>query len=150
MRRALILATVALTSYALALSAQMKHGKKGGIKLSRIAGTWQTKTMVGPKDSVVTTGVITATADPTGWTMTFPGHDPVPMRVVATGGDSVVTEAGPYPSILRPGETVTLLRNVGHYKGNSMWGTFEAHYASGTVLSGKTAATRSKNTKKKK
>jgi hypothetical protein len=149
MRRALILSTLALTSYALSLSAQMKHGGKGGIKLSRVAGTWQTKSMVGPKDSVVTTGVVTATADPNGWTMTFPGHDAIPLRVVATGGDSVVTEAGPYPSILRPGETVNLLRVVGHYKKNAMHGTFEAHYASGTVLSGTTAGTRSKNKKKK-
>ena len=40
----------------------------------------------------------TATADTSGWTLTFPNRKPVPVRVVAVDGDSIVTEAGPYES----------------------------------------------------
>jgi hypothetical protein len=36
---------------------------------------------------------------------------------------------GPYPSMLRKGQTVTLLHSVGHYKGDMMTGWFEAHYS---------------------
>ena len=139
MRRTLMVsavALVALTSSALA---------QGGIKLSDVAGTWLTKSMVGPKDSVVTTSLMSAAADDKAWRLHLRGgHEPVAVRVVAVGGDSVVTEAGPFPSVLRPGQTVNLLRAVGHYQGDAMSGTFEAHYASGDVLKGKMAATRKK------
>jgi hypothetical protein len=144
MRRAVIVSTLALTSYALAAWAQGAPAAPGGIKLSDVAGTWATKSMVGPKDSVVTTTLVTATADGKGWTLHFRNHEPVPLRVVAIGGDSVVTEAGPFASVLRPGQTVTLLRVIGHYKGDAMTGTFESHYGSGDVLKGKTQATRKK------
>jgi hypothetical protein len=138
MRSMLLASAVALASYASSANAQV------AIKLSDVAGTWASKSMVGPKDSVITQGQLTATADGKGWTLKYPGHDPISLRVVASGGDSIVTEAGPYPSIVRPGQTVTLLHIVGHYKGNTMWGTFEAHYSTGDVLRGKTTATREK------
>jgi hypothetical protein len=116
----------------------------GGTKLADVVGVWDSKTMVGPKDSVVLADVVTATADGK-WTIAFPGRkDAVPMRVVATGGDSIVVEAGPYPSALRAGSTVKLLRMVGHYKGNEMWGTFTATYDKGADASGKVSATRRK------
>ena len=99
--------------------------------------------MVGPKDSVVVTSVVTATADGKGWTIKLAKRDPIPARIVAVGGDSVVMEAGPYESILRPGQMVTT-HNVGHYKGDTMTGTVEARYASGDVLRGKSVATRRK------
>jgi hypothetical protein len=76
--------------------------------------------------------------------MTFPKRDPIPARIVAMGGDSVVIEAGPYPSILRANQTVKLLHSVYHSKGSTMTGTFEAQYGGGDVLKGKTAATRAK------
>jgi len=100
--------------------------------------------MVGPKDSVVATFVLTIAADGKSATMRFPNRDPIPVHILATGGDSVVTEAGPFPSVLRPGQTVTSLRAIGHYKGNTMTGTFEAHYANGDVVKGKNVATREK------
>lgn len=136
MRSVLIVSALALAGHASVAVAQ-------AIKLSDVAGTWVSKSMVGPKDSVIQ-GRLTATADGKGWNLKYPGHDSIALRVVATGGDSIVTEAGPYPSILRPGVTVTLLRIVGHYKGNAMTGTFEAHYSSGDVIHGKTTATREK------
>lgn len=144
MRRAVMISTLALATYALAAWGQGVPAAQSGIKLSDVAGTWATKTMVGPKDSVVLTGVFTATADGKGGSMQFPNHEPIATRVVAIGGDSVVTEAGPYPSALRAGQTVTLLRTISHYKGDVMTGTFEAHYSSGDVVKGKITGTRKK------
>ncbi|HTR22323.1 MAG TPA: hypothetical protein VMH88_15850 [Gemmatimonadales bacterium] len=140
MRRSLLLSAAMLTGLTAAAVAQQPAA---GIKLSDVAGVWDSKTMMGPKDSVVITIVITATADAKGWTMTN-GKNVVPVRVVSSGGDSIVTEAGPYPSYLRPGATVTLLRTVGHYKGNEMWGSFTATYATGDKISGKVSAMRRK------
>ena len=144
MRPVLLLSAAALAGHATLAGAQkpapMRHE---GIKLTDVAGTWDGKSMVGPKDSVVATFVVTATADGKGWTMKLPDRDPIPTRILAMGGDSIVTESGPFQSILRPGQMVTT-RTLGHYKGDAMTGTFEAHYASGDVLRGKAAATRRK------
>jgi len=131
MRLAIVLAAVSLQA-----------AQSGGITLSDVAGTWKVRSMVGPKDSVVAQSVTVATADPKGWIMRLEARPPIPMRIVAVGGDSIVTEAGPYPSILRKGLTVTVLRNVTHYKGDTMTGTFEAHYSSGDVFRGKTEGRR--------
>jgi len=150
MRRAVMISTLALTSYALTAWAQAAPAAPAaapaaqGIKLSDVAGTWTVKTLVGPKDSVVITTVVTLTADGKGSTMVIPNRDPVPVRLVAVGGDSVVTEAGPYPSALRPGQTVTLLHLVTHYKGDTSTGTLEAKYSSGDVFKARTAGTRKK------
>ena len=38
---------------------------------------------------------MTATAYTTGWMIDLPGRDPMPMRILAAGGDSVVSEIGP-------------------------------------------------------
>jgi hypothetical protein len=135
MRRVLLASAVVVIAYPMT-------GRAQSIKLSDVAGTWESTTMVGPNDSVVSHSVTMATAGKKGWTLTFPGRDPIPLRVVAVGGDSVVTEAGPFPSVLRPGQTVTLLHSVNHYSGNTAHGTFVSHYASGTTLQGKTTATR--------
>jgi len=107
-------------------------------------GTWNATTMMGPKDSVVAVYVLKVAADGKSATIKFPGRDPIPTRVVVNAGDSIVTETGPYPSILRPGQTVTLLRSVGHYSGNTMTGTFEAKYSNGDVVKGKSKARRAK------
>jgi hypothetical protein len=143
MRRALLVSAALVTCCAVAVRAQ-NPVSGGTIKLSDVAGTWANKAMVGPKDSVVVPSVITATADGKGWTMEFPNRDPIPVRVVAIGGDSIVTEAGPYPSMLRPGQTVQVLHTIGHYKGDKMTGTFEARYAPGDVVRGRIEATRMK------
>src|SRR5215470_14020982 len=110
MRHAVIVSVV-LAGVAAPASAQ-----QSGIKLADVAGVWHEKTMLGAKDSVVLTVALKATATDKGWTMTCAGHAPVPVRVVSVGGDSVITEAGPYPSCLRAGATVTALRTVTHFK----------------------------------
>jgi hypothetical protein len=142
MRRTFFLSAAVLAGLTAAATAQQP---RAGIKLSDVAGVWNSKTMVGPKDSVVATTVWTTTADGKGWTMVFPNRAaPVQVRVVSMGGDSIVTEAGPFPSYLRPGQTVTLLHTVGHYKGDQMWGSSTAQYASGDKVTFKVTATRRK------
>jgi hypothetical protein len=141
MSRILSLAALLLAGLGSAAFAQQPGAS---IKPSDVAGVWDAKSMVGPQDSVVATSVLIATADTSGWTMKLEGRDLIAVRVVLMGGDSIVTEAGPYPSILRPGLSVTVLRNVSHYKGGQMWGTFEALYSSGDKFSGKVSATRRK------
>jgi len=111
------------------------------LKLSDVAGLWHAQAMIGPRDSVVTTLELVETANDKGWTMTFPKAAPVPVRVITVGGDSVVTEAGPYPSTSRPGQTV-VLRTVGHYRGDEMWGSFEATYSVSGKVRGKIRAKR--------
>jgi len=113
-----------------------------GAQTPAAAGTWAGSTMIGPKDSVVATYVLMVAPDGKSATMKFPNRDPIPARIVAIGGDSIVTEAGPYPSVLRPGQTVKLLRNVAHVRGSKMSGTFEAQYNDGSTVKGKTQATR--------
>jgi hypothetical protein len=141
MRHALLL-SAALAGFSAVAGAQQAAA---GIKLSDVAGVWDGKSMMGPKDSVVVTSVMTLTADGKGWTLAFPNRaEPVSVRVVSMGGDSIVTEAGPYPSALRPGVTVKLLQMVGHYKGNEMWGTWAAQYDGGDKAAGKLSGTRRK------
>jgi hypothetical protein len=139
MRRT-ILCTAALLA-CITAAAEAQKATTPGIKLADIAGTWYSKTL-GPKDSVLATTVLTTTADGKGWTMAFATGDPVALRVVSSAGDSVVTEAGPFPSRVRQGQTVTLLHSVSHYKGNEMWGTSRAQYSTGDTLTFKVTATR--------
>lgn len=141
MRRTILCTAAALACITAAATAQAAQPAGPGIKLADVAGTWDSKTM-GPKDSVIATTVLAITANGKGWTMTFPTGAPVAVRVLSSAGDSVVTEAGPFPSHVRPGQTVTLLHTVGHYKGNEMWGTSHAQYAGGDTLSFKITATR--------
>jgi hypothetical protein len=70
---------------------------------------------------------LSATADTSGWTLTRPDGKTVPVRVVAVGGDSVITEAGPYESALRKGVQVRS-RMVLRFEGGKLVGTNEARY----------------------
>jgi hypothetical protein len=86
---------------------------------------------------------LTATADANGWVTHLAGRDSIPTRVVAMGGDSVVTEAGPFQSVARPGQTVTTHETL-HFKDDAVWGTIEARYSNGEVVKGAVKGTRSK------
>jgi len=151
MRSILLFSAIAVAVVAAPASAQNPppapapavQAQRAGIKLADVAGRWEGRSMLGPKDSVIVTYTITATADGKGWTIAFPSRDPVPMRILTVGGDSIVAEAGPFASVVRPGQMVTT-RTVYHFAGDTATGTVEAHYASGDVLRGKTAATRKK------
>jgi hypothetical protein len=73
--------------------------------LADMAGTWHVSSKVEGSDKVVTYDlVITDSRD--GWSLKFPNRDPIPVRVIAVEGDSVVSEAGPFESVLRKGVQV--------------------------------------------
>lgn len=108
--------------------------------LADFAGRWEGKAVLAPRETVVVPYVLTDTGDTRSWTLTFPSRDPIRIRVVTAGGDSLVTEAGPLASILGPGHGMTRLRTILHYGGNVLTGTVEVRYASGRVVRGKTEA----------
>jgi hypothetical protein len=86
------------------------------------AGSWEGRSLEG--DSVVATWRMTTTADTTGWTLTFPDAQPIPMRVVATAGDSVITEFGPFESPVTKQQV--RVRSVGRMEGRDRQaGTYE-------------------------
>ena len=115
----------------------------GTIKLSDVAGVWDYRATVGATSRTVVASVLTATGTTTGWTIKHENDPAVPVRVLEVGGDTIVAEAGPYPSTLRPGQTVSRLHIVLHYDGgDTMHGAFDAHYASGDVISGRVDAVR--------
>ena len=78
-------------------------------------------------DSVLVTFELMATADTTGWMQHFAGRDPIPMRVLAVAGDSVITETGPFESVLRPGVQVTT-HSVMRLQDGRLVGTTIARY----------------------
>jgi hypothetical protein len=101
------------------------------IMMADVAGTWDVKVMPEVGDSTLLTYEMTATGDAVGWTIKFPDRaKPEPVRVTVDA-DSIITEAGPYPSALRKGATVTVQgslrlqdgklvgRSVAHYSGNT-------------------------------
>ena len=92
------------------------------------AGTWTITTRNESGDSVLVTSELVATADTTGWTIVLPGRPPIPTRVVAIGGDSVVTRTEAYESILRKGVQVWT-ESVLHLQNGQLTGTTTAHYS---------------------
>jgi hypothetical protein len=113
------------------------------VTLADFAGNWTVNTMGEASDSVLLTWLMTATADTAGWSVTFPGRDPLPMTV-ALEGDSLRGRMGPYESALRPGTTVTT-EFVSRLENGMVRGTFVAHYQTGaadSVLRGRIAGSR--------
>jgi hypothetical protein len=104
-------------------------------------GVWEGRSTVPPRDSVIAIYTLTVTADASGVRMKLPDRDPQTPRLVAAGGDSVVTETGPYDSVARPGLKVTT-RTISHFRGDSLFGSFEARYSDGSVTSGRTSGKR--------
>ncbi|MEJ7812107.1 MAG: hypothetical protein WKG32_16965 [Gemmatimonadaceae bacterium] len=97
------------------------------ISLAAVAGRWNVKVMPAGSDSVMLTQVLTAMADTAGWMMVFPDSKPIPLRIVAVAGDSIVTEAGPYSSVLRKGVRVRT-RGVFRLRGETLVGMTVATY----------------------
>lgn len=98
----------------------------GSISLSDLAGTWKIRS-TNPDGSKPVETEVRATADTSGWTMTGPDKKPIPVRVLAVAGDSVVTEAGPYGSFVLKGAQVKT-RTVYRVQGDKLTGTTEARY----------------------
>jgi hypothetical protein len=94
----------------------------GATTRADLAGNWDGRSMEG--DSVVATWRMTATADTTGWTLTFPEGRPIPMRVLSMAGDSIVTEFGPFESPVTKQQV--RVRGVGRMEGRDRQvGTYE-------------------------
>jgi hypothetical protein len=93
-----------------------------------VAGKWAFVVMPEGKDTVLTTYTLDATNDMTGWKLTFPGRDPLDVRVLSMDSDSIVTETGPYPSAIQNGVKVNLVHTNIHMDGVKLVGTAIAHY----------------------
>jgi hypothetical protein len=93
-----------------------------------VAGKWSFKVMPQDRDTVLTTYVLDATNDETGWKLTFPGRDPLDVRVLSVSPDSIVTETGPYPSAVQKGVKVNMVHTNMHMEGDKLVGTAIAHY----------------------
>ena len=95
------------------------------------------------KDTVVASSELMATGTMDGWTMKMAGNpQPVPVKVVAIAGDSVVMETGQYNSVLRKGQKVSI-HTISHLKNGQLTGVVHAKWANGD-----TATLRSTGTKK--
>lgn len=97
------------------------------LSLTEVAGQWNVRVMSENSDSTLVTFVMNVTPDTSGWTMTFPDREAIPMRVLAVEGDSIVTEAGPFQSALRSGMNVTT-HSVMRLQGGSLVGETTARY----------------------
>ena len=97
------------------------------VSLADVAGKWNMRAVPEAGDTTTTTYVLNATADTTGWTMTFPGGAPIPVHVRAEG-DSILISAGPYDSVRRKGLKVRT-NAIARIDGSSLVGTSVAHYA---------------------
>ena len=114
-----------------------------GISLSDVAGMWTAKVMRMDSDSVILTYELTTSADPTAWTITFPGRPPIPMQPMADG-DSIVVSAGPYESALRKGVQVST-NGVFRLVNGELVGQTTAHYqvkTADSVVTLRTVATK--------
>jgi hypothetical protein len=109
------------------------------IALADVAGKWAVKAMNEAKDTTLVTYQLTATADTTGWMITFPNRPPIPVRVSVAGAD-VVADAGPYPSVLRKNVQVWT-HSMMHLDNGMLVGTTVAHYSVTTADSVRRLAT---------
>jgi hypothetical protein len=98
------------------------------ISFADVKGKWTMRAMPETGDSTLIQYELNATGDSTGWTTVFPNRAPVPSRVVLVAGDSIVTEMGPYASVLRKGVNVTT-HTVYRLLDGKLVGTTVAHYS---------------------
>ncbi len=98
----------------------------GPVNLADVAGKWDMRAVPMSGDTLATTYILTATSNTSGWTITFPGRAPIPVKV-SVDGDSVMLSAGPYPSVRRKGVQVTTY-STARLQGGSLAGSTTAHY----------------------
>jgi hypothetical protein len=97
------------------------------ISLADVAGRWTVRTVPETGDTTAVVSQLNASADTTGWTMTLPNRPPIATRVVLVSGDSIVTENGPYESVLRKGVQVRT-RSVMRLRDGRLVGNTVARY----------------------
>ena len=98
----------------------------GAVNLADVAGKWNMKAVPMSGDTTPTTYVLTATSTTTGWTITFPGRPPIPVKV-STDADSIMLQAGPFESVRRKGVQVTTF-SVARLQSGVINGSTTAHY----------------------
>lgn len=101
-----------------------------------VAGKWNLRVMNQAGDSTLLTEVMNATGTPAGWTIVRGKFKPEPLRPTV-GGDSLITDGGPYPSALRKGVKVTT-HTVWRLQDGKLIGTTSAHYSVKTADSVRT------------
>jgi type IV pilus biogenesis protein CpaD/CtpE len=111
------------------------------ITLGDLAGTWEGQIMAMDKDSVVTTATLINTATMDGWSMKLPNGAAPAVKVVTVEGDSVVTTAGPFASVLRKGQQVST-HSIMHMKDGKLVGVIHAKYPNGDTATLRITATR--------
>jgi hypothetical protein len=98
------------------------------LALADVAGKWQFSSVpMAGKDTSPTKYVLTATADTTGWTLTFPDKQVVPVKVTVSG-DSVQLASAEFKSQRRKGVKVTTETTLRLADGK-LSGVTTAHYA---------------------
>jgi hypothetical protein len=96
------------------------------ISLADLAGTWKMRSTPETGDTTSIQYELHAKAEPSGWTLNFPKRKPIPVRVTP-GGDSLLTDAGPYPSVIRKGVQVRT-QGVMRLQDGKLVGTTVARY----------------------
>ena len=97
------------------------------VNLADVAGKWNMRSVpTSGTDTTTTNSVITATSNTSGWTRTFPGRAPIPMRI-SVDGDSIMAETGPYPSVRRKGVQV-ITNSVMRLEGGRLVGRTTSHF----------------------
>jgi hypothetical protein len=97
------------------------------LALADVAGKWQfASTPTSGKDTSVTPWVLDAKADTTGWTMTFPDKQVVPLQV-SVAGDSIMVSSAEFSSQRRKGTKVKT-ESVMRLADGKLSGMTNAHY----------------------
>ena len=97
------------------------------LALADVAGKWQVRSVPeSGKDTSATTYVLTASADTTGWMMSFPSGVKVPVHVTVAG-DSLIQKTGTFSSQRRKGVKVST-EGVFRVQNGKLVGTTTAHY----------------------
>ena len=97
------------------------------IALADVAGTWKVRAVpTTGTDTTPTNYTLLATGEPSGWKITFADGQTITPTVTASG-DSIIVDAGPFPSVRRKGTQVTT-HSVARKQGDRMVGTTVAHY----------------------
>jgi hypothetical protein len=101
------------------------------LTLESLAGTWNFRVMGMDNDSTLTTHVLTASADPAGWSFVQPGGEKVVVRDVVVAGDSLTSIAGPFSSGVLKGRRVREIQNVYRLVDGKLVGVVTARYETG-------------------
>ena len=153
MRRTLILCALLLVGCAkseppASQSTTPETSPPPAMSLADVAGTWEGNVTKAGSDTVLALIELTATADPAGWSMNLANAKTptkwttVAAKSVMVEGDGVVVEAGPFQSVLRPGQEVST-HTVYRLQDGKLMGTIQATYpASNETVTLSSVATR--------